>query len=84
MQGLVDELITGPCIAMELRKDSDDVVGAFREVCGPVDPAIGKVLRPNTFRANFGQDKIKRAIHCTDLPEDGVLESEYFFKLLSS
>jgi len=22
----------------------------------------------------FGKDKIKNAIHCTDLPEDGLLE----------
>jgi nucleoside-diphosphate kinase len=48
-------------------------------LCGPIDPEIAKNLRPNTLRAKFGVDRVKNAIHCTDLPEDGVLESQYFF-----
>lgn len=28
----------------------------------------------------FGQDKVKNAVHCTDLPEDGALESGFFFE----
>ena len=38
---------------------------------------------PETIRAKFGVDRVRNAIHCTDLPEDGVLESEYFFDILS-
>ena len=47
-----------------------------------MDPEIAKNLRPNTIRARFGLDKVKNAIHCTDLPEDGTLESEYFFSIM--
>jgi len=31
-------------------------------------------LRPNTIRAKFGIDRVKNAVHCTDLSEDGILE----------
>ena len=34
------------------------------------------------FRAKFGQDRVRNAIHCTDLAEDGVVECEYFFNIL--
>lgn len=46
-----------------------------------MDPEIAKNLRPNTLRGRFGVDRCKNAIHCTDLPEDGTLESEYFFSI---
>lgn len=35
---------------------------------------IGKQLRPNTLRAKYGNTKIQNAVHCSDLPEDGLLE----------
>ena len=38
--------------------------------------------KPNSIRAKFGTDKVKNAVHCTDLEEDGVIESEYFFNIL--
>jgi nucleoside-diphosphate kinase len=69
---LVDQLITGPCIALEIRQEN--VVKAFRELCGPHDPEIARVLRPKTIRAKYGLDRVKNAVHCTDLAEDGVLE----------
>ncbi|PSN42173.1 Nucleoside diphosphate kinase 7 [Blattella germanica] len=43
---------------------------------------IARKLRPNTLRAKFGKTKLQNALHCTDLPEDGLLEVEYFFKIL--
>ena len=64
---------------MEIRQEN--AVKSFRELCGPMDPEIAKNLRPNTIRARFGIDRIRNAIHCTDLPEDGNLESEYFFSI---
>lgn len=57
-------------------------VKSFRDLCGPHDPEIARTLRPNTLRAKFGIDRVKNAIHCTDLPEDGILEVEYFFNIL--
>jgi nucleoside-diphosphate kinase len=65
---------------MEIRQEN--VVEAFRKLCGPHDPEIAKTLRPGTIRAKFGEDRVCNAIHCTDLPEDGVIECEYFFSIL--
>jgi len=84
---MVEHLAAGPCIALELMDaeggaDPAAVVQRFREFCGPTDPEIARHIRPNTLRAEFGVDKVKNAVHCTDLPDDGVLESEYFFSIL--
>lgn len=79
---LVDELTSGPCIAMEIRQEN--VVQAFRDLCGPVDPEVARNLRPSTIRARFGSNRVQNAVHCTDLNEDGTLESEYFFRILGN
>jgi len=77
---MVSQLLDGPMLVMEIR--AEDAVASFREFVGPSDPAIGRVLRPHTLRAKYGHDKIRNAIHCTDLPEDGGLDVEYFFRIL--
>ena len=79
---MVEELCSGPCIALEITSRDDDVHQRLRELAGPADPEIARHLRPKTLRAKFGSDKIKNAVHCTDLFEDCVLEVEYFFKIL--
>ncbi|KAL8617928.1 hypothetical protein ACOMHN_026505 [Nucella lapillus] len=81
---MVTEMTSGPCLAMEIAApDHAPPVGpVFRELVGPADPEIAKHLRPKTIRAIFGTDKIKNAVHCTDLLEDGQLEVEYFFRIL--
>lgn len=45
---------------------------------------IARHLRPGTLRAIFGKTKIQNAVHCTDLPDDGLLEVQYFFKILDN
>uniref|UniRef100_A0A8C7YT29 Nucleoside diphosphate kinase homolog 7 n=1 Tax=Oryzias sinensis TaxID=183150 RepID=A0A8C7YT29_9TELE len=80
--GMVTELCSGPCMALEIR--GTDTSKTFREFCGPADPEIARHLRPNTLRALYGKDKVRNAVHCTDLPEDGVLEVQYFFKILDT
>ncbi|XP_042339611.1 nucleoside diphosphate kinase 7 isoform X2 [Plectropomus leopardus] len=77
---MVTELCSGPCMVLEIH--GADTPQTFREFCGPADPEISRHLRPNTLRALYGKDKVKNAVHCTDLPEDGVLEVQYFFKIL--
>ncbi|XP_018412804.1 PREDICTED: nucleoside diphosphate kinase 7 [Nanorana parkeri] len=79
---MLAELCSGPCIAMEIR--GPDAPKSFREFCGPADPEIARHLRPKTIRADFGKNKVKNAVHCTDLPEDAVLEVQYFFKILDN
>eukprot|EP01084_Bolivina_argentea_P206268 352206_1 len=56
----------------------------FREFVGPKDPEIAKYIRPHTLRAKYGFDRVQNAIHCTDLEEDGNLESRFFFQILDS
>ena len=61
-----------------------EVVESFRDLCGPQDPELARVLRPSSLRGQFGLDKVKNAVHCTDLAEDGALEANYFFKVLAA
>ena len=77
---MVEEMSNGPCIALEVR--SEHAVQAMREVMGPHDPELARVLRPQTIRSKHGLDKVMNAVHCTDLVEDGQLEVEYFFRIL--
>ncbi|KAL3047861.1 nucleoside diphosphate kinase 7 [Trematomus bernacchii] len=77
---MVTELCSGPCMVLEIH--GENTPKTFRDFCGPADPEISRHLRPNTLRALHGKDKVKNVVHCTDLPEDGPLEVEYFFKIL--
>lgn len=85
---MLEHLTSGHVIAMEIQstdgKDSSNpsIVTKFREFVGPIDPELGKQIRPKSLRAKFGIDKVRNAIHCTDLIEDGVLETQYFFRIL--
>ncbi|XP_003705720.1 nucleoside diphosphate kinase homolog 7-like [Megachile rotundata] len=83
---MVGELQSGPCIVMEIKHQDKkfDVQEEFRKLCGPMDPDIARQVRPDTLRAKYGKNKVQNAIHCSDLPEDGMLEVEYFFKILDS
>lgn len=82
--GLLLSYIDGPCVALEIAGSEDmvDVHKEFREFAGPSDSEVARQIRPHTLRARFGNDKYKNAVHCTDLPEDTLLELEYFFKIL--
>ena len=86
---MVDEITSGSCIALEIsagrvsfssasstetKDQNNNIVAHFRHFVGPYDPEIAKRIRPDSLRAQFGEDKVKNAIHCTDLAEDGELE----------
>jgi len=77
---LVSDLATGTCLALEVR--GEEVVPSVRALCGPYDPDIAQSLRPKTIRARFGVDRVRNAVHCTDLPEDGAGDSEFVFRLM--
>ncbi|PZC75173.1 nucleoside diphosphate kinase 7 [Helicoverpa armigera] len=83
-KGMVEELSSGPCVAMEIVAKDKTVNSAveFRKLVGPADPEVARLLRPYTIRAKLGNTKVQNAIHCSDLAEDGLLEVEYFFKIL--
>ena len=76
---LAEHLTIGPSVVLEVRNENS--VSQLRELCGPFDPAIAQVLRPDTIRSKFGVDRVKNAVHCTDLEEDGRLEVLFFFSL---
>jgi nucleoside-diphosphate kinase len=77
---MVSQLCAGACLVLEVRQE--DAVNSFRKLAGPHDPEVAKHLRSNTLRAQYGLDRVRNAVHCTDLPEDGLLEVEYFFNIL--
>ena len=76
------ELSKGVLVAMELREMN--AVEKLRSLAGPPDPAMARHVAPQSLRAQYGEDLSRNAVHCTDLEEDGVIECEYFFKLLKS
>lgn len=81
-KGYTEELASGRLVAVELV--GEDAVHTFRQLCGPRHVDVAGRIAPSTLRAKYGENTIKNAVHCTDLDEDGVLESEYFFRILAS
>mmetsp|Transcript_12765 Transcript_12765/g.44718 ORF Transcript_12765/g.44718 Transcript_12765/m.44718 type:complete len:344 (-) Transcript_12765:148-1179(-) len=77
-----EELAGGRFLVIEL--SGENAVNRFREVAGPHDVEMARKIRPESLRARFGESRIKNAVHATDLDEDGELESEYFFRILSA
>ncbi|KAJ3051079.1 Nucleoside diphosphate kinase 7 [Rhizophlyctis rosea] len=83
---ILDEITSGPLIAMEITRPQTstlELIPALRDFAGPSDPELAKVLRPESVRAKYGVDKVKNGVHVTDLVEDGELEVQYFFRILS-
>ena len=79
---LIQHMSNGPSVLLEVRQEN--AVLSFRDLVGPYDPEIGRHLRPDTLRAKFGEDRVKNAVHCTDLEEDGKLECQYFFDTMQA
>lgn len=79
---MVDGMVTSPCVALELRKESD-VVEGFRALCGPHDVDMAKHLRPSSLRAQFGLDNAQNGVHCTDLDGDAEHEVRFMFEVLA-
>lgn len=73
----VEELCSGPCIALEVR--AENAVEVFRATAGPWDVDMAKQLSPGSIRGKYGTSNVKNAVHCTDLPRDAFDECNYFF-----
>jgi hypothetical protein len=73
---MVDELTSGPCIAIEVAAPAGgaDAHAGWRALCGPPDPELARLLRPCSLRAQFGASRVRNGVHCTDLAEDAALE----------
>jgi nucleoside-diphosphate kinase len=85
---MIDSMCAGPVLALAVTlpgcDDGYEVVARLREFTGPVNPALAKVLRPESLRARFGENQLLNGVHCTDLPEDGEMECKYFFETLAN
>lgn len=79
---MIEQISSGPCLALQLTKNSPDVYGEFRDLCGPWDVRIAKKIAPNSIRARFGHNSALNAVHCTDVPDNAETEAYYFFNLL--
>lgn len=77
----IEEVCSGPVLALMI-SGSNDVVEEFRSFCGPLEPELAKVLRPDSLRARFGSNSVRNGVHCTDLRDDGVMEVRYVFETL--
>jgi len=82
----VEEIVGGKCVAVQVvySPQPEKSVVALRELCGAHDPEVAGHLHKGSLRALYGEDKVKNAVHCTDLPDDSPLELDYFFCLLPS
>ena len=49
----VVELVSGPCLALEIR--AEDAVNTFRVTCGPWDVNMAKELRPGKFNECYNK-----------------------------
>ncbi|XP_049270315.1 nucleoside diphosphate kinase 7 [Rhipicephalus sanguineus] len=78
---MVQQLCSGPCLAMEVRSSSNPENSAlhFKELVGPADPVLARRLYPDSLRAQVGRDAHRNGVHCTDVPEDARIEVEFFF-----
>lgn len=79
---MIDELAKGPCLVLQLQ--GQGVLKQLRQMCGPPDPEIARYLEPESLRARFGVNRVCNAVHCTDLEEDGPLESGFFFETVQN
>jgi nucleoside-diphosphate kinase len=77
----VEHLSSGPCLALCLR-GGPRVQQDARDLAGPFDVIVAREIRPQSLRAQFGYNRVRNAVHCTDLPEDGLLECNFFFNTL--
>jgi nucleoside-diphosphate kinase len=73
------ELASGPSVVLEVR--GERVVPRVRAICGPYCPQIARHLRPTSLRAQFGVDRTRNAVFCTDIEQDGPLESKFLFRV---
>ena len=75
------EFASGPVIAIEVMKPHGNSVLELRELCGPSDINVARIIRPESIRAKFGINNTQIAVHCSDIPEEAPIESQYFFEL---
>ena len=72
---LVDFMSSGSCVVLSLKREN--AVTKWREVIGATNP---EEADEGTIRALFGTNTGNNAVHGSDSAENGIIESNYFFK----
>jgi len=72
---LVDFMSSGNCVVLSLKREN--AVAKWREVIGATNP---EEANEGTIRALFGTNTGNNAVHGSDSAENGIIESNYFFK----
>ena len=71
---LLDFMTSGPAVPVVLERE--DAVRILREVVGATNPAEAA---EKTIRKAFGSNVQKNAVHASDSPENGAVETAFFF-----
>ncbi|MAV89275.1 MAG: nucleoside-diphosphate kinase [bacterium TMED161] len=72
---LVDFMSSGNCVVLSLKREN--AVAKWREVIGATNP---EEADEGTIRALYGTNTGNNAVHGSDSAENGIIESNYFFK----
>ena len=72
---LVSFMCSGPCMVMELEKDS--AVAEWRNLIGATDPTEAD---EGTIRKSFAESKERNSVHGSDSDENATIEINFFFK----
>ena len=72
---LVDFMSSGNCVVLSLKREN--AVAKWREVIGATNP---EEADEGTIRALYGTNTGNNAVHGSDSTENGIIESNYFFK----
>ena len=71
---LTEFMSSGNCVILSLERDN--AVVKWREVIGATNP---EEATEGTIRALYGKNTGNNAVHGSDSPENGIIESNYFF-----
>lgn len=73
--GLIQYITSGPVVVGRL--EQENAVEHWRRVIGATDP---KRAEPGTIRSQFGADIETNAVHGSDSPQNGEIETAFFFE----
>ena len=71
---LTEFMSSGNCVVLSLQRDN--AVVKWREVIGATNP---EEATKGTIRDLYGKNTGNNAVHGSDSPENGIIESNYFF-----
>lgn len=93
---MIDDICSGTSLALGLIRqeyqeeynnggnlsNSRHFIENLRDLAGPFEPRLARVLRPESLRAKYGKNSTKNGIHVTDLVGDGERECQFIFELV--